>query len=233
MFDEPIRELLAHLRKAMGYSNKPFEPETFTSIFVGLYPTRSDAQRIVEAYNLHPSWMDELHVTMVYALTEDNPSEQVTQEIFAELVAQLPRKIKAKLNGITRFSGDEQDALVINVDGVDIERSRLILTSDSRIDTSGSGHGFTPHLTIAYVGHDEPSPFARLPQTLDIEFNMVAVGYASKYNKYFLSQDGVKELSNDDERVDLTVTIDDESGEREALNPKRRRSYNMGHVKEG
>lgn len=88
-------------------------------------------------------------------------------------------------------------------------------------------------MTIAYLGHDEPSPFTRLPQTLDVEFNMVAVGYASKYNKYFLSHDGVKELTNEDTHVDLTATIDDESGERDALSPKRRRSYNMGHVEEG
>lgn len=232
---EPIHELLNALRQSLtGYINEPVEKQTFSSIFVGLYPTYEDAQKIVKTFNLHPSWADDLHVTMVYANPDDNPDEAQVNEIFRSLIPQLPQKITAKLNGVTRFAGNEEngDALVLNVDDPSIEESRRVLTSDKRL-TVNDQHGFTPHLTIAYLNRDAPTPIDRVPDVLQIEFDRISVGYQSVYTHYSLGHEGIKELTIDDVNIYLPATIDDESGEREELNPKRRRSYNMEHVKEG
>ncbi|AYQ99230.1 RNA ligase [Brevibacterium phage Cantare] len=232
---EPIQELLDALRQSLtGYINEPVKKQTFSSIFVGLYPTYEDAQKIVKTFNLHPSWADDLHVTMVYANPDDNPDEAQINDIFRVLIGQLPTLITAKLNGVTRFAGNDEDgdALVLNVDHPSIEQARRILTSDQRLVINDQ-HGFTPHMTIAYLNRDTPTPIDRVPEVLQVEFDRISVGYQSAYTHYSLGHNDIKELTIDDVNIYLPATIDDESGERAELNPKRRRSYNMEHVKEG
>lgn len=235
--DNAISVLLDALRSSIAvkpYINEPVEDQTYTSIFVGLYPATADARRIVETYNLHPSWVNELHVTLIYTLTEYNPEERAVNEEYRERINNLPESISAKLNGITRFAGADggSDALVLNVDSPAIGYAREVMTKNSPIQLPDD-HGFTPHMTIAYLGKDQPTPIDRVPTVLDVTFDRVSVGYRSNYTHYSLGHSGIKELTIDDVNDYLPVTIDDESGEREQLNPKRRRSYNMGHVEEG
>lgn len=230
---EPITNLIKALKASLGYATKPFVPDTYTSIFVALQPSRSDTQKIIKAYNLHPSWADELHVTMVYTTTDNNPDADTVHDVFANLAKRLPTKITARLNGVIRFNGEEKDAVVLNVDGTKIEEARGILTSDDRIKMDGDAHGFTPHMTIDYIGHNDALPFDRLPETLTVEFNLLQVSYAGDKRTYHLSDSGVKQLSFEDAIDSTGDTIDDETGETAPLNTKRRRSYNMDHVKEG
>jgi 2'-5' RNA ligase len=106
---------------------------------------------------------DQLHVTLGYFgdITEiENPeyAESTLEMITSELGLSYG-KFDARLGGLIRFTGEEQDAFALSADSVMFNaiRDRMveILPADLLPDAT---HGFTPHMTLGYLDSDDPMP---------------------------------------------------------------------------
>lgn len=109
----------------------------------------------------------ELHLTLAYLGKRDT--------VDAETVARLKRALKAwtqgkapipsLIGGIGRFCGpaEEGDPVIALVDAPRlIERGSLLKTVRDAGGTVSMKHGFTPHVTLAYVKADEDLPIQRM-----------------------------------------------------------------------
>lgn len=106
----------------------------------------------------------ELHITLGYFGKTSDLGERARAElrIMCKRIASGVGPIKVNLNGITRFSGQE-DALVVNADSPTIGHLHTSLMDGARARDIGNGseHGFTPHMTLGYLNHDDPMPITR------------------------------------------------------------------------
>lgn len=117
---------------------------------------------------------DNLHLTLAFLgeaadLGDDDPME------LSNCLASLSQRLapmKGEINGITRFMDNDPHAIVVNADVPGLNTLRSWLFSEVR----GAGiepvvnHGFTPHLTLAYVSAGQSVPdiqFSPIPFTLD------------------------------------------------------------------
>ena len=137
-----------------------------TGVIVCLRPTRPDAARLALPGYESP---DELHLTLGFLGKLD---VDVTPETLATVRAALagfatngPAVLEGAVSGIGRFSTPNGiDAVYASVDCPELPtfRERLVETlrvAGIEVDRT---HGFTPHMTLAYVGAEEPSPISRL-----------------------------------------------------------------------
>lgn len=108
---------------------------------------------------------EELHITLGYFGNRDELAFDL-EGILAEAcqwTASYLDPFIVSLGGLIRFSGEDQDAFVLNADAPEIDSVRSVLlgwldATDSRPDDT---HGFTPHMTLGYLDHDESLPFDR------------------------------------------------------------------------
>jgi len=119
----------------------------------------------------------ELHLTLAY-LPEVDRADAVTVELLRSTVAGwaagVPAPIAATLGGVGRFTGpaDEGDAFVALVDapGLGALREGLVAALTAAGLAVSTAHGFTPHVTLAYLGADAEPPLDRLgPVALTFE----------------------------------------------------------------
>lgn len=111
----------------------------------------------------------ELHLTLAFFGKTDEIDplkiEQLLQGVSAFASAYTFGDINATINGLGRFSLPEKDALIATVDAPTLLdfRSALLETIDHHSGLMASeAHGFTPHITLAYLQHDDPPPITRL-----------------------------------------------------------------------
>lgn len=111
----------------------------------------------------------DLHCTLAYLgkaadIGEDERARMidVAKQLAADALA------PAKFNGIARFSGSDEDgdAIVVLLSGSGLAR----LGNDARARIgNASEHEFLPHMTLAYIPKDAPTPTIRPPfETLDL-----------------------------------------------------------------
>jgi 2'-5' RNA ligase len=120
---------------------------------------------------------ERMHITLAYlgdSVDLMAPDETVL-EVMTE-VSEAHPKIKASLSGIGRFENADtgEDAVVALVDAPGLETLREHLVHE--LEEAGvevrKDHGFTPHITIAYVGFHEQLPVSRIGG-LDLRINAI------------------------------------------------------------
>lgn len=101
-----------------------------------------------------------LHLTLLYY--PELSSEDV-QALARQLEAWAPMlsPVDATLNGLGRFSLEGQDALVALVDAPSLEDLRRDLRWRVPHEPSAL-HGFQPHITLEYLGHEQLDTLPRL-----------------------------------------------------------------------
>lgn len=108
---------------------------------------------------------EELHLTLAYLPTFDREDEvlfgTLRDAVAAWATATPP--IAAMLAGVGRFTLPDEDAFYASVDapGLGAHREALVAAlADAGFDADAE-HGFTPHVTLAYLSADEAAPVER------------------------------------------------------------------------
>lgn len=116
---------------------------------------------------------DDLHVTLFYGKGLDDEKNAAVAHIAHEVSRMLP--VFVKFGGVGRFSvsdaSDGKDVMYASVDSPGLTMFRHFIAQkllEHGIDPDRT-HGYTPHVTLAYVDPESPSPVDRLePVTCEL-----------------------------------------------------------------
>lgn len=137
----------------------------------------------------------ELHLTLGFFGTTDELGDAQLEklltavQVYAE--AYSAGSLTASINGLGRFSLPQKDALLATVDApalLDL-RDGLLRTIDHHSGLMASElHGFTPHITLAYLAQDQDSPISRLTP-LDTQFTELQIWAGPARHAFTLGSD--------------------------------------------
>lgn len=158
----------------------------YTGVMVALYPSSELAIQIASApgVTMPP---EELHVTLSYlGGVEALADAQIAGAIMAaKKVATYSQPLSGTINGVGRFnasqSSDGQDVIyaVVDLPGLDDVRQWLNECMDEYEIEPVKNHGYTPHMTLAYVEPGSPAPVSMVPTT-PITFGSISVSVGGK-----------------------------------------------------
>lgn len=158
-------------------------------VMVALYPSAEVAGRYAMTGGL-PA--EDLHVTMAYL----GRTEDVDRDALLAAVKSLPPRqpFMATVAGHGRFTGGEQDVLVLLMDSPELERLRsdLLSTLAGQGIEVPSEHGFTAHMTLTYMDEQALMPLLRVPADM-VEFGAVWVKYGDEKVPFLFEGDGASE----------------------------------------
>lgn len=154
-----------------------------TSLAVMLYPDPESATKLAGIEGVTER-AEQLHVTLLYG----GDATQMTDEAIAEFIvatsalSTLAGPFEANLQGIGRFDGggthNGQDVIYAAVDSPLIETLRIGLLDEleaSGIPIPESDHGFTPHMTLAYIPNGFDSTLTRNWAPMTVTFDAVSI----------------------------------------------------------
>jgi len=156
---------------------------------LGIFLPPQVAQRIAlpegEAIN-------DLHITLV-PLEDVEDTEALKHTVAQWAQHQVP--FTARISGVGRFNAsrdDEREPFYASIDSVQLTRFREALISTLRWEDEADvkiskQHGFTPHITLAYLAPDEPSPISTLPS---VEFEIDTLSLAIGDERHELKLEG-------------------------------------------
>ncbi len=146
-------------------------------VMIGLFLPKSVAEKISLVGG--SDWSS-MHVTLAY-LGKGIPEDEVARTVRAvKRVAAGWQQLQAKVGGLGRFSLEPKDAFYASVDGGDVTEFRAQVVSE--LHRMGIGfdrtHGFTPHVTLAWLDKDAWNPINRLdPVAVTFGSVFVAAGH--------------------------------------------------------
>lgn len=122
----------------------------------------------------------DMHLTLAYlGKVGEVPDPTALHEVVADLAASTD-PIHGEVSGVGRFSGPkgEGDPVYLSVDAPDLAafRQKLVDALTAAGLPVRADHGFTPHITLDYVGHDKPTPIGRIDPT-PAEFGLLSMAY--------------------------------------------------------
>jgi 2'-5' RNA ligase len=147
-------------------------------VAIMLFPDINDARQL--NVDGGTPW-DSLHVTVGYfGKVGEVEEEEVLQH--ARALADMFPPFFVDMNGVTRFSAPEGDALVVNVDAPVIEdiRRALVDLCEEQGTPLVRNHGYTPHMTIGYLDDVSESPISRWVARR-VRMSTVVLGYGGSY----------------------------------------------------
>jgi cytidyltransferase-like protein len=155
----------------------PFIREVATShpgMFIGLRVPVATAQLLaIDGGELPES----LHVTLYYG-KDGNLAQRMRASQIAEMLFAKVGPISARLGGVGRFSAsdssDGKDVIYVSVDSPQLTAFRAALAFALRkigLEPDGE-HGYTPHITIAYLDPGAESPFKRI-NPMEVRFDSI------------------------------------------------------------
>lgn len=161
-----------------------------------------------------------LHVTLAYLGQKDDMPEDFVQKLSSAMnrAAIGESKIQGVVGGLGRFqasdSSDGHDVIYASFSSPELSRYRERLIKE--IEKAGlpvkNDHGFTPHITLAYVKPGEDSPVERVERrNLAFRSTALVVGNRIRNRTYFngsvqKSSEETEDISNED-MVDTKITI--------------------------
>lgn len=144
------------------------------SCMIALYPPADLAEPLTLEGGL-PA--EEMHVTVAYCGKAADVDASVLLAVAQGLAARPP--IRGSFSGSARFSGGESDVAVALVDSADLEdlRRDLLDALGQAAVTVPREHGFTAHLTRAYIAPEAPAPDDRI--SAPVTFGALSVVHGS------------------------------------------------------
>lgn len=134
-------------------------PDYSDGCMIALYPPQQLADDLAVADGLSPA---DMHVTVAYLGTIADVDRDSLIATAQALSARRP--IEATVSGHARFTGGDKDVIVALVDSADLEDLRCDAVNElgDRDVAIPRDHGYTPHLTITYIGQDDGAPVDRI-----------------------------------------------------------------------
>jgi len=173
-----------------------------TGVMVALYPDAQTA-RTLAALPGATEPADELHLTLCFLgdSTEQPLAENKAQlvEGIREWAAAHGQVLQGTINGAGRFFHTEEDGtnavyVAPDLPGLpELRQSFVAWIEQSGLDYA-QNHGFTPHITVAYVPKDAPTPPIRVE--MPIAFDRVTLAWGDERTDYPLRRVATK--STDD-----------------------------------
>lgn len=163
----------------------------YSGVIFALMPDQATAEQIAGIAGVQTP-ADQLHVTLAYvgkvqALTDAEIAHAV---VGAEEIAMYHEPVSGMVNGVGRFNanpstvssdGAPQDVIYGVVDAPGLEEIRACILDC--LEECGiepvNNHGFTPHMTLAYIPAGAPSPIDMVP-TIPLQFSTLSLLVAGK-----------------------------------------------------
>lgn len=171
-----------HAFRVANAALKAAEPEGFDSVTIGLWPDAETASVLAVAGG-EPA--ENLHLTLGFFGAADGLDQIARAHLIATAheVAKRTSPLWGQVAGVGRFSApedqDARDVLWASVDVPGLEDLRTDLLQcllASGLQASGQ-HGFTPHITLAYLERGADSPIDRLePRPIQFGALTIALG---------------------------------------------------------
>lgn len=155
-------------------------PDYSDGCMIALYPPNLLANQLAEPDGLDPA---DMHVTVAYLGNTSDVDRDALLATAQALAARAP--ITANISGHARFTGGTQDVIVALVDSPDLEdlrRDTLDHLAEQGVDIPRD-HGYTPHLTITYIGSDDTPPVDRIDAT-PVTFAAVSAVYGTERTNF-------------------------------------------------
>lgn len=101
---------------------------------------------------------EEMHITVVYL--ESGQDINFITELMKKFSEKMEKGIELEIGGIGRFHKEDKDVIYASVSSFSLEKLRTaILKELDDFDIEYSKvHGFTPHISLAYVDKDDDTP---------------------------------------------------------------------------
>jgi 2'-5' RNA ligase len=166
-----------------------------TSAIIALWLPKKDAQSLClnkkdfsDSTTIESS--DDLHITLVYLGKADELKDKKKLiELALENIAKKYSKIKGKVQGAGYFSGDGvTKPFYASYDCPDLPafRQEIVDVMESLGVVLDNTHGFTPHITLAYLDANADLPNVKVPD-IKINFNEIVLCWAENKITYPLS----------------------------------------------
>lgn len=174
--------------------------EKHTSVIVALWLPKNAANKIsVEKLGFESNAKlesnDDLHITLIYLGKADALADKKDLiESVIENFAQNNAPIKGKIQGVGCFSGDgETKPFYASYDSPELPilRQSLFDAIESAGVVMEQNHGFTPHITLAYLDANDDLPNISVPE-IDVEFTQITLAWAEKQTHYKFSKKSEK-----------------------------------------
>lgn len=138
---------------------------------IALYLSPENAAQASIPGGLEP---DGFHVTIAYLGSAADCDPEVLGEVLRECANRA--LVRGRLAGHARFTAHDPEPVVLIVDSPDIETLRrdVVDALASRGLTAAPEHGFVPHVTVAYVPPDAPTPIDRF-DPVPLEFTALTL----------------------------------------------------------
>ena len=170
--------------------------EKHTSVIIALWLPKSAAAKLsVDKLGFESNAKlesnDDLHITLIYLGKSDVLADNKDLiESVVENFAQNNSPIQGKVQGVGCFSGDgETKPFYASYDSPELPILRQSLFD--AIESTGvkieQNHGFTPHITLAYLESDDELPNISVPE-IDIDFTQITLAWAEEQKHYKLSK---------------------------------------------
>lgn len=133
---------------------------------------------------------DDLHITVGFFGDASQFHSDKGLRIACMMVANELRPFRVQMNGITRFSGQGEDALVVNADSPILTHAYRMLhdfARDQGISTA-SEHGYTPHMTLGYLDPTDQHPLSRWTP-LEISVDAIELWFGKARHGFALGPD--------------------------------------------
>lgn len=163
--------------------------KAFSGVILGLFLPLSEAQRLAmgsPSGDAKPVQAKDMHITLVYLGDKDALADK--RELLKTLAAGVAAQqgpISGKVGGLGRFSKTENDktnAFYASFDSQDLSQFRealMAVLSVAGIECA-SEHGFTPHITLAYIPLDESVAGLPMPPELSVTFNNLTLAWGDE-----------------------------------------------------
>ena len=139
------------------------EAYTGKGVMVAVYPPIQIARQLAIPTGLEP---DDLHMTLAFLGDSDKIGRKAMRkaEQVCARISKTTEPIKAAISGVGRFSASRtsggQDVYYASIDAPALPelRHRLVRALQKAGVSVAQDHGFTPHMTLSYLGQNEVAP---------------------------------------------------------------------------
>jgi len=176
-----------------------------TGVMIALYPDARAAKQIAASAGVTEP-VDEMHLTLAFLGDSSETALATNKDKVVEAVKQWAIEkgmaLKGTINGLGRFfhaEDDETNAVYVSPDVPGLPELRQSLVE--WIERSGfdyaQNHGFTPHITVAYVPLKAPTPDIRIETP--VAFNQVTLAWGDERFDFPLGRGvATKDAADDD-----------------------------------
>lgn len=160
------------------------------------------APAIKEA-GVEPVQPNDYHLTLIYAgdMNElGNKRDTIVNVLSSASDEDVMRSpIEGVISGVGRFATTEDDntnALYVSLDAIDLPafRQQLLERLQQKGVATEQTHGFTPHITIAYIPIDAPTPTIPL-EPIEVKFQDIVLAWGDDKQEYILDGDAYQSVA--------------------------------------